>query len=97
MPSMPKPINTVLGVVIELPTGKPDSSVRIQSLALPALPAGAPVATQALETMTRWLDALVKDSSILGDGGVREGDRVRWRHAGYDPHIPPLAAVLIAS
>ena len=30
------------------------------------------------------LDALMKDSSILGDGGVREGDRVRWRHAGYD-------------
>ncbi|HEY0242455.1 MAG TPA: hypothetical protein VGC52_07305 [Gemmatimonadaceae bacterium] len=30
------------------------------------------------------LDALVKDTSIIGAGGVREGDRVRWRHAGYD-------------
>jgi hypothetical protein len=30
------------------------------------------------------LDALVKDSSILAPGGVREGDGVRWRHSGYD-------------
>ena len=30
------------------------------------------------------LDVMVKDTSILGVGGVREGDRVRWRHAGYD-------------
>jgi len=30
------------------------------------------------------LDALVKDTSILGAGAVREGDHVRWRHSGYD-------------
>ena len=30
------------------------------------------------------LDALVKDTSILGSGGVREDDHVRWRHSGYD-------------
>lgn len=30
------------------------------------------------------LDAVVKDTSILGAGAVREGDRVRWRHSGYD-------------
>ena len=30
------------------------------------------------------LEALVKDTSVLGAGGVREGDRVRWRHSGYD-------------
>jgi len=29
-------------------------------------------------------DALVKDTSILGAGAVREADRVRWRHSGYD-------------
>lgn len=30
------------------------------------------------------LEALVKDTSVLGAGGVREGGRVRWRHSGYD-------------
>ena len=30
------------------------------------------------------LDAMVKDTSILGVGAVREADRVRWRHSGYD-------------
>jgi len=30
------------------------------------------------------LDAMVKDTSILGAGAVREADRVRWRHSGYD-------------
>jgi hypothetical protein len=30
------------------------------------------------------LDALVKDTSILGAGAVRESNRVRWRHSGYD-------------
>lgn len=30
------------------------------------------------------LNALVKDTSILGAGAVREGDHVRWRHSGYD-------------
>jgi hypothetical protein len=30
------------------------------------------------------LDALVKDTSILGSGAVREADQVRWRHSGYD-------------
>ena len=35
---------------------------------------GAPVA----------LASLVRDSSILGAGAVRERDEVRWRHSGYD-------------
>jgi len=30
------------------------------------------------------LDAMVRDTSILGVGAVREADRVRWRHSGYD-------------
>ena len=30
------------------------------------------------------LDALVKDTSILGAGAVREKGRVRWHHSGYD-------------
>ena len=30
------------------------------------------------------IDALVKDTALLGAGGMREGDRVRWRHGGYD-------------
>lgn len=30
------------------------------------------------------LTAVVRDTAILGVGGVREGDQVRWRHAGYD-------------
>lgn len=30
------------------------------------------------------ITALVRDTSILGAGGVREGNIVRWRHAGYD-------------
>ncbi|MEO8194325.1 MAG: hypothetical protein ABI681_10790 [Gemmatimonadales bacterium] len=30
------------------------------------------------------LDALVRDTAILGAGGVREGKTVRWRHSGYD-------------
>ena len=35
---------------------------------------GAPVA----------LPSLVRDSSLLGAGAVRERDEVRWRHSGYD-------------
>jgi hypothetical protein len=35
---------------------------------------GAPVA----------LASLVRDTSILGAGAVRERDKVRWRHSGYD-------------
>ena len=30
------------------------------------------------------LASLVRDSSILGAGAVRERDEVRWRHSGYD-------------
>lgn len=30
------------------------------------------------------LDALVRDTTILGVGAVREGTTVRWRHSGYD-------------
>ncbi|MEO5588596.1 MAG: hypothetical protein ABIS03_03330 [Gemmatimonadaceae bacterium] len=30
------------------------------------------------------LEALVRDSAVLGAGAVREGPTVRWRHAGYD-------------
>ena len=30
------------------------------------------------------LAAVVKDTSILGAGGIRERGGVRWRHAGYD-------------
>ncbi|MEO8575299.1 MAG: hypothetical protein ABI556_01300 [Gemmatimonadales bacterium] len=30
------------------------------------------------------LNALVRDAAILGAGGVREGNEVRWRHGGYD-------------
>ena len=30
------------------------------------------------------LNALVKDAAILGAGGVRRGNEVRWRHGGYD-------------
>lgn len=30
------------------------------------------------------LDALVRDSSILGPGAVRERGSIRWRHSGYD-------------
>jgi hypothetical protein len=30
------------------------------------------------------LDALVRDSSVLGAGAIRETDNVRWRHSGYD-------------
>ena len=30
------------------------------------------------------LEAVVRDSSILGVGAVREHDKVRWRHSGYD-------------
>ncbi|MDO8502652.1 MAG: hypothetical protein Q7S20_12495 [Gemmatimonadaceae bacterium] len=30
------------------------------------------------------LASLVRDTAILGAGGVREGDAVRWRHGGYD-------------
>ena len=29
-------------------------------------------------------NAVVRDTAILGAGGVREGNQVRWRHAGYD-------------
>lgn len=35
---------------------------------------GAPVA----------LGALVRDSSMLGAGAMRERDRIRWHHSGYD-------------
>ena len=30
------------------------------------------------------LNALVRDAAILGAGGIRHGNEVRWRHAGYD-------------
>ena len=30
------------------------------------------------------LSALVRDTSILGAGAVREKDKIRWRHSGYD-------------
>jgi hypothetical protein len=30
------------------------------------------------------LDALVRDTAILGSGAVREKNLVRWRHAGYE-------------
>jgi len=30
------------------------------------------------------LEVVVRDSSILGAGAVREHDKVRWRHSGYD-------------
>jgi hypothetical protein len=30
------------------------------------------------------LEVVVRDSSILGPGAVRERDKVRWRHSGYD-------------
>ncbi|MEO7366936.1 MAG: hypothetical protein ABIZ36_03205 [Gemmatimonadaceae bacterium] len=30
------------------------------------------------------INALVRDSSVLGAGGLREGNIVRWRHGGYD-------------
>ena len=30
------------------------------------------------------IDALVKDTTILGAGAVRDGNRVRWHHSGYD-------------
>jgi hypothetical protein len=30
------------------------------------------------------LEAVVRDTSILGAGAVRERDKVRWSHAGYD-------------
>jgi hypothetical protein len=30
------------------------------------------------------LNALVRDTSVLGAGAVRETDLVRWRHSGYD-------------
>ena len=30
------------------------------------------------------INALVRDTAVLGAGGVREGNVVRWRHAGYD-------------
>jgi len=30
------------------------------------------------------INALVRDTAVLGAGGVREGNLVRWRHAGYD-------------
>ena len=42
MPSSPKPISRESGVLIVAPTGKPLASVATQSLALGALPAGAP-------------------------------------------------------
>jgi hypothetical protein len=30
------------------------------------------------------ITSLVRDTAILGAGGVRESDKVRWRHSGYD-------------
>ncbi|HEX2723742.1 MAG TPA: hypothetical protein VHM24_12565 [Gemmatimonadaceae bacterium] len=30
------------------------------------------------------LNALVRDATMLGAGGVRRGNEVRWRHGGYD-------------
>jgi hypothetical protein len=30
------------------------------------------------------LNSLVRDTSVLGAGAVRDGNAVRWRHAGYD-------------
>ena len=30
------------------------------------------------------IGSLVRDTALLGAGGVREGNLVRWRHAGYD-------------
>ncbi len=30
------------------------------------------------------MNSLVRDTAILGEGGVRNGSEVRWRHAGYD-------------
>ena len=30
------------------------------------------------------LNAVVRDTTILGAGAVREKDKVRWRHSGYD-------------
>lgn len=30
------------------------------------------------------ITALVRDSAVLGAGGTREGNSVKWRHAGYD-------------
>jgi hypothetical protein len=30
------------------------------------------------------LNSLVRDTSVLGAGAVRDGDAVKWRHAGYD-------------
>jgi len=46
MPSTPKPMMIVRGVVIAAPTGKLEASVRIQLLALAALPGGGPVTAQ---------------------------------------------------
>ncbi|MEO6592801.1 MAG: hypothetical protein ABIO52_10795 [Gemmatimonadaceae bacterium] len=30
------------------------------------------------------INALVRDTAVLGAGGLREGNLVRWRHAGYN-------------
>jgi hypothetical protein len=30
------------------------------------------------------LEAVVRDTSVLGAGAIREGDKVRWHHSGYD-------------
>ena len=30
------------------------------------------------------LEAVVRDTSVLGAGAVRESDKVRWHHSGYD-------------
>jgi hypothetical protein len=30
------------------------------------------------------INSLVRDTAVIGVGGVREGNLVRWRHAGYD-------------
>ena len=30
------------------------------------------------------LEAVVRDTSVLGAGAIREADKVRWRHSGYD-------------
>ncbi|MGH9421827.1 MAG: hypothetical protein ACRD3J_17755, partial [Thermoanaerobaculia bacterium] len=30
------------------------------------------------------INSLVRDTTVLGAGAVRDGDAVKWRHAGYD-------------
>jgi hypothetical protein len=30
------------------------------------------------------INSLIRDTAVLGAGGIREGNTVKWRHAGYD-------------